>query len=49
MDDLLLLSSKYGITSSDNGWSEVSRYDLNKDQQIDIVDLAGMARKITSN
>lgn len=49
MGDLLLLSSQYGITSTDNGWSGISRYDLNSDDVIDIADLAGIARKITSN
>ncbi|WP_162848608.1 endo-1,4-beta-xylanase [Paenibacillus nanensis] len=44
--DLAIMVKAYGKTSTDAGWDQAKVFDLNGDNQIDIVDLAMLARMI---
>ncbi|OMF38385.1 hypothetical protein BK133_02360 [Paenibacillus sp. FSL H8-0548] len=44
--DLAVMAKSYGMKSTDAGWSLVSKYDLNGDNQIDIVDLVMLSKMI---
>ncbi|NOU98753.1 endo-1,4-beta-xylanase [Paenibacillus planticolens] len=44
--DLAVMAKAYGITSADAEWDQVKHFDLNGDNQIDILDLVMLARMI---
>lgn len=44
--DLAVVAAHYGLTSIRSDWAIVKRYDFNQDNQLNIVDLVAIARKI---
>lgn len=46
--DLGIIASHYGMTSTAGDWAAIQRYDVNRDNKLDIVDLAAIAQKILS-